>query len=99
MKEVNVRYLVEQESAAGCSSEACGDELSSVGQNGVTVGTGEQASPTNVIQEDASHFVVDHQVRMTCSKGSSPVRWCNLCIQLQAQQSKKNTENSVFYYW
>lgn len=49
--------LVEQERSAGGSSEARGDEFSSVGQDGVTVGAGEEASPTNVIQEDPPHFV------------------------------------------
>lgn len=57
-KEVMCRYLVKQESSAGGSSEACGDEFSSVGQDGVTVGTGEEASPTDVIQEDSPHFVL-----------------------------------------
>lgn len=54
---LQIHNLVEEEGSAGGSSEACGDELSSVGQNGVTVGTGKEASPTNVIQEDSSHCV------------------------------------------
>lgn len=49
-------HLVEQEGSAGSPSEACGDKLSSVGQNGVTVCTGEETSPSDVIQEDPPHF-------------------------------------------
>lgn len=49
-------YLVEEESPASSSGEAGGDELSSVGQDGVTVGTREEASPTDVVQEDTPHF-------------------------------------------
>ena len=48
-------YLVEEESSACGSCETCGDKLRPVGQNGVTVGTGEEACPANVVQEDASH--------------------------------------------
>ncbi len=55
--EVMHRYLVEQESSTGGSSEARGDEFSSVGQYGVTVGAGEEASTTDVIQEDSPHCV------------------------------------------
>lgn len=55
---LQIHNLVEQESPASGSGEACGDEFSSVGQNGVTVGTREEASPTNVVQEDPSHFEV-----------------------------------------
>lgn len=54
---LQIHNLVEEKSSAGGSSEACGDELSSVGQNGVTVGTREEASSTNVIQEDPPHGV------------------------------------------
>lgn len=57
VNDVICGYLVEQEGSSRGSSEACGDELSSVGQDCVTVGTREEASPTNVIQEDAAHFV------------------------------------------
>lgn len=55
MTEVVCRYLVEEESSASGSSEACGDEFRSVGQNGVTVGAGEEASSPNVSQEDPPH--------------------------------------------
>lgn len=54
---LQIDNLVEQESSAGGSSEACGDEFSSVGQDGVTVGAGEEASPTDMIQENPPHFV------------------------------------------
>lgn len=57
MRKVMCRYLVKQEGPACGSSETCGDKLSSVGQDGVTVGTGEEASPSNVIQEDPTHFL------------------------------------------
>lgn len=53
-----VFYLVEQESSAGGSGEARGDELRPVGQDGVTVGAGEEASSTDMIQEDSPHFTV-----------------------------------------
>ena len=56
VKKIMCRYLVEQEGSASGSSEACGDKLGSVGQDGVTVGTGEETSPSNVIQEDPPHF-------------------------------------------
>lgn len=49
------RYLVEQESSACGSSEPRWDELSSVGQNGVTIGAREEASSADVIQEDPPH--------------------------------------------
>lgn len=49
------RYLVEQESSACGSSEPRWDELSSIGQNGITIGTREEASSTDVIQEDPPH--------------------------------------------
>lgn len=58
---LQIHNLVEQKSSAGGSSEASGDEFGSVGQDGVAVGTRKEASPTDVIQEDASHFVC-HQV-------------------------------------
>jgi len=48
-------YLVEEERSAGGAGEASGDELGPVGQDGVAVGTGEEARSTNVVQEDASH--------------------------------------------
>lgn len=73
---VMCRHLVEQESSASGSSEACGDEFSSVGQDGVTVGTREEAGPTDVIQEDTAHFVCQY-VNKACSKESSHVR-CRL---------------------
>lgn len=63
MKEVVCRYLVEQESSASGPSEARGDEFSSVGQNGVTVGAREEASTTNVIQEDPPHCVYHQQLK------------------------------------
>lgn len=61
---LQIHHLVEQESSARGSGEACGDELGSVGQDGVTVGAGEEASPTDVIQEDTPHFT-NRQVRTT----------------------------------
>jgi len=63
VKELMCRYLVEQESSSGGPGEARGDEFSSVGQNGVTVCTSEEASPTNVIQEDPTHFVYKHNAK------------------------------------
>lgn len=71
VKEVTCWYLVEQESSAGGSSEARGDEFCSVGQNGVTVGAGEQASPTDVVQEDPSHRVYLQQVKTKTKKRAS----------------------------
>lgn len=53
---LQIYNLVEQESSTGCSCEACGDEFSPVGQDGVTVSTRKEAASTNVIQEDAPHF-------------------------------------------
>lgn len=53
---LQIHNLVEEESPASGSGEAGGDELSSVGQDGVTVGTREEASPTDVVQEDTPHF-------------------------------------------
>lgn len=70
VKEVMCRYLVEEESSACGSSEACGDELSSVGQDCVTVGTREQASPSNVIQEDTPHFTYHQKVSTKTCKQS-----------------------------
>lgn len=58
-------YLVEQESPASGSGESRGDEFSSVCQDGVTVGTREEASPTNVVQEDASHCEAQPVVERT----------------------------------
>lgn len=49
MAGVQKKHLIEEESSAGGAGEACGDELSPVGQDGVTVGTREEATPTNVI--------------------------------------------------
>ena len=48
-------YLVEEESSACGPCEASRDELRPVGQDGVTVGAGEEASSADVVQEDASH--------------------------------------------
>lgn len=36
--------------------KASGDELGAVGQDRVTVSAGEQASATNMIQKNSSHF-------------------------------------------
>lgn len=52
---LQVHYLVEEESSACGSCETCGDKLGSVRQDGVTVGTGEEACSANVVQEDTSH--------------------------------------------
>lgn len=48
-------YLIEEESSARGSGEACWNQLRPVGQDGVTVGAGEEACSANVVQEDASH--------------------------------------------
>lgn len=47
--------LVEEESTACSSCEACGDELRAIGQDCVTVSTREEASASNVVQEDTAH--------------------------------------------
>lgn len=52
--------LVEEECPARGTGEACGDELRSVCQDGVTVSTGEETRPTNVIQKDAAHGSSKH---------------------------------------
>lgn len=65
VKQGMCRYLVKQESSASGSGEACGDKFSSVGQNGVTVGTGEETSATDVIQEDSPHCVLGQATRKT----------------------------------
>lgn len=52
---LEVHHLVEKEGSARGSGEARGDELGAVGQDGVAVGTGEEARPSNVVQEDAAH--------------------------------------------
>ena len=48
-------HLVEEESSACGSCETCWDELGPVGQDGVTVGAGEEACSADVVQKDASH--------------------------------------------
>ena len=48
-------YLVEEEGSASRASEAGRDELRAIGQDGVTVGTGEEARAPDVVQEDAPH--------------------------------------------
>lgn len=52
---LEVHHLVEEKGSARGSSEACGDELGAVCQDGVAVGAGEQARPSDVVQEDATH--------------------------------------------
>lgn len=52
---LEVDNLVEEKGSARGPGEARRDELGAVGQDGVTVGTGEQASPSNMVQEDAAH--------------------------------------------
>lgn len=52
---LQIHHLVEEEGSASGPCEACGDEFSSICQNSVTICTGEQASPPNVIQEDTPH--------------------------------------------
>lgn len=48
--------LVKKKGSPCGPCKASGDELRTVGQNGVTVCTGEQASAANVIQKNSSHF-------------------------------------------
>lgn len=64
--------LVEQEGSSCGSGEAGGDELGAVGQDGVTVGTGEEAAPTNVIQEDTTHVELQ-QFRATLWQREKPL--------------------------
>ena len=49
------RYLVEEEGPAGGPGEAGRDELGAVGEDGVTVGTGEETRASNVVQKDPPH--------------------------------------------
>lgn len=55
---LEVHHLIEEKSSACGSCEPCGDQLWSIRQDGVTVGTREQARSTNVVQKDASHFEI-----------------------------------------
>lgn len=48
-------YLIKEESSASGSCESGGDKLRPIGQDGVAVGTREEACSTNVVQEDTSH--------------------------------------------
>lgn len=50
--------LIEEESSACGSCEACGNEFGPIRQDGIAVGAREEARPANVIQEDASHFLI-----------------------------------------
>lgn len=52
---LQVHHLIEEERSACGSCESCGDELRAISQDGVTVGTGEEACSANVVQEDTSH--------------------------------------------
>ena len=48
-------YLVKEESPAGGASKACRDEFRPVGERRVTAGTGEEARPAQMVEEDAAH--------------------------------------------
>lgn len=48
--------LVKKKGSSCGPCEASGDELRAIGQNCVAVCTGEQASATNMIQKNSSHF-------------------------------------------
>lgn len=52
---LEVHHLVEEEGSPCGSSEARGDELRAVGQDGITVGAGEETSAPDVVQEDSAH--------------------------------------------
>lgn len=68
---LQVYHLIEEEGAARGSGEAGGDELGAVGQDGVTVGAGEEACPSDVIQEDPPHYrLVEERYRFSLSLGS-----------------------------
>lgn len=54
---LQIHNLVKEESSASRSRKACGDEFSAVGQDSVTVSTGEEPTPTDVIQENAAHLL------------------------------------------
>lgn len=55
---LEVHHLIEEESSACGSSESCGDELRAISQDSVTVGTREEASSANVVQEDTPHRLI-----------------------------------------
>lgn len=48
--------LVKKKGPSCGPCKASGDELGAVGQDRVTVSAGEQASATNMIQKNSSHF-------------------------------------------
>ena len=48
--------LVKKKGSSRGPCKTSGDELRTIGQNRVTVRTGEQASATNMIQKNSSHF-------------------------------------------
>lgn len=52
---MELAHLVEEEGSPCGSSEARGDELRAVGQDGITVGAGEETSAPDVVQEDSAH--------------------------------------------
>ena len=53
---LQIYHLVKKKGSPCGPCKASGDELRTIGQNGVTVCTGEQASAANVIQKNSSHF-------------------------------------------
>lgn len=71
---LKIHNLVEQESSTGGSSEACWNKFCPVSQNGVTVGTGEEASSTNVVQEDPPHFVCSKRQKAKKEQSVYPPR-------------------------
>lgn len=55
---LQVHHLVEQKSSACGSCESGGDQLRSISQDCVTVGTRKEPCSTNVVQEDTSHLQI-----------------------------------------
>lgn len=53
---LQIYHLVKKEGPSCGPCEASGDELGAVGQDRVAVCAGEQASATNMIQKNSSHF-------------------------------------------
>lgn len=55
---LQVHHLIEEERSSCGSCESCGDELRPISQDGVTVGTREEACSANVVQEDTAHRLI-----------------------------------------
>ena len=75
-------HLIKEEGSAGGPGEACGDELRSIGEDGVTVGTGEEACSTDVVEEDSPHCPVRFS-------GSHSI----YCFKMQLVKKKKDANN------